>query len=128
MAKQKLARCAAGVAVSAVSAGACYRVWASGREWAQDVSRADPDTMFAGSLESLLATAAGLLLMPVLLWAGMRLLRQRGNHLFVLGGAVAWAFVGGHVVESAVGTGATAGFLALFALLGGLLALVRTPG
>ncbi|WP_369248198.1 hypothetical protein [Streptomyces sp. R41] len=127
MTNRRTARWVKGAVVSAVSAVVCYWIWSSLREWAQGVGDADPDAMFAGSLESLLAGVAGVASMPVLLWAGMRVLRERGNHLLVLLGALAWILIGGHVVEDAVGTGATAGFLALFAVLGGLLAGVRSP-
>ncbi|GGN74170.1 hypothetical protein GCM10011579_052990 [Streptomyces albiflavescens] len=127
MTNRRAARWVKGAAVSAVSAVLCYWIWSSLREWAQGVGDADPDAMFAGSLEALIAGIAGVASMPVLLWAGMRVLRERGNHLLVLLGALAWIFIGGHVVEDAVGTGATAGFLALFAVLGGLLAGVQPP-
>jgi hypothetical protein len=117
-----------GAAVSAVSAVVCYWIWTSCREWASGVREADQDAFLAGSLESLLAGIAGVASMPLLLWAGMRVLKERGNHLLVPAGAMAWIFLGGHVVEDEVSTGATAGFLALFAALGGLLAWVGTRG
>ncbi|WP_277329387.1 hypothetical protein [Streptomyces sp. JH14] len=41
---------------------------------------------------------------------------------------MAWAFIGGHVVENDVDAGGTAAFLVLFVLLGSLLALPRMPG
>lgn len=99
------------------------------QEWAFGVAAADQDALFAGGfLELLFAGVAGVMSMPLLLWAGMRVLRERGNHLLVMVGAVTWIFLGGHVVEDDVGVGATAGFLALFAALGSLLAGVRTDG
>ncbi|MGW6260100.1 hypothetical protein [Streptomyces sp. NPDC055085] len=118
-------RWAKGTAVTAVSAVVCYGIWTSCRSWAQGVRDVSEDAFLAGSLESLLAGIAGVLSMPLLLWAGMRLLGERGNHLLLLGGTVAWFLIGGHVVEDAVGKGATAAFLALFAVLGGLAALTQ---
>ncbi|MFC7262320.1 hypothetical protein [Streptomyces lutosisoli] len=128
MTNRRTARWVKGAAVSAVSAVVCYWIWTSCREWASGVREADQDAFLAGSLESLLAGIAGVASMPLLLWAGMRVLKERGNHLLVAAGAMAWIFLGGHVVEDEVSTGATAGFLALFAVLGGLLAGVGTRG
>jgi hypothetical protein len=64
--------------------------------------------------------------MPVLLWAGMRALGERGNHLLVLLGTVSWLLIGGHVVEDDVSVAATVAFLGLFALLGSVLATVAS--
>jgi xanthine/CO dehydrogenase XdhC/CoxF family maturation factor len=58
----------------------------------------------------------------------MRLVRERGNHLLVLGGGLMWPFIGGHVIEDAVvGRAETAFSCALFALLGGLLSFAEVP-
>lgn len=123
----RTARGVKGTVASAVAATVCYVAWSAGRDWASDARDADPDTVLAGAVESVLALVIGVALMPVLLWAGMRLLRERGNHLLVLAGTGVWFFLGGHVVEDAVGGAGTALFLALFAVLGGLLSLVRSP-
>ncbi|MEU9092395.1 hypothetical protein ACIOEW_33830 [Streptomyces sp. NPDC087901] len=127
MTNRRTARWVKGVAVSAVSAVGCYEIWTSCREWAFGVAAADQDALLGGGfLELLLAGVAGVLSMPLLLWAGMRVLRERGNHLLVMIGAMTWIFLGGHVVEDGVGTVPVAGFLTLFAALGGLLSWVRT--
>lgn len=126
--KARIVRCVKGVLVSALAAVVCYWMWNSLLQWADDSAAADESAMGAGWLESLLAGLMGLLSMPLLLWAGMRLLGERGNHLLVLAGVAAWWLIGGHVVEDAgVGGTATALFLALFAVLGGLLSLVEMP-
>ncbi|MGW1554164.1 hypothetical protein, partial [Streptomyces sp. NPDC002346] len=127
MTKKRTARWVRGTLVSAVAAVACYGIWASLRQWAQDVSAADPDTMFAGSFELLLAGFTGVVSMPVLLWAGMRALGERRTHLFVSVGAVTWPFLGGHVVEDYVSDARTVMYLALFAGLCGLPALATAP-
>ncbi|MEV0494968.1 hypothetical protein [Streptomyces atratus] len=116
-----------GTLVSAVAAVACYEIWACLRQWAQEVSAADPDTMFAGSFELLLAGFTGVVSMPVLLWARMRALGERRNHLFVTVGAVAWPFLGGHIVEDYVSDAGTAVYLALLTGLCGLSALAAAP-
>jgi hypothetical protein len=127
MTKRQTARWVKGTLVSALAAVVCYWIWASLREWAQDVSAADPDALYAGWFETLLAGIVGVVSMPVLLWAGMRLLGERGNDLLVLVGAMVWPFVGGHVVEDAVSDAGTAVFLGLFAMFGSLFALVKIP-
>ncbi|MFD3654028.1 hypothetical protein [Streptomyces sp. NPDC058620] len=123
----RTARGVKGAVASAVAATVCYVIWSGGRDWAAGVRDADPDAFLAGSVESVLALIAGVACMPVLLWAGMRAMQERGSHLLVLAGTGVWFFLGGHVVEDAVDGVGTALFLALFAVLGGLLALVRTP-
>ncbi|GHH83608.1 hypothetical protein GCM10018793_46130 [Streptomyces sulfonofaciens] len=115
-----------GVAVSAAAAFVCYWIWSSAREWAQGVA-AGSDAFLAGSLESLLAGIAGVVSMPVLLWAGMRATGERGNHLLVVAGAVVWPFLGGHLVEDGVNGAGTTVFLVLFAVLCGALSLVEVP-
>lgn len=127
MSKTRTARSVKGVVVSAVAATVCFWIWTLGREWAAGVREASPDAFLAGSLESVLATIAGAASMPVLLWAGMRVARERGHHLLVIVGAVGWLFVGSHLVEDDVSTATLTMSLALFAILGGLLALVTVP-
>ncbi|MFI7413040.1 hypothetical protein ACIBU0_30650 [Streptomyces sp. NPDC049627] len=128
MTKTRTARCLKGVVVSAAAVALCYWIWTSAREWADD-AQAGPDSTFGtGFLEALLAQIAGVASMPLLLWAGMRATRERGNHVLVLGGALAWPFIGGHLVEDAGVTATeTVLYCALFTLLGGLLSLAEVP-
>ena len=114
--KSRTARGVKGTLVSAVAAIACYWMWASLLERADEGAQANGCVMGAGWFESLLAMIAGLLSMPVLLWVG-RACWARGNHLLVLFGTVAWLFIGGHVVDGFVSDTATAVFLALFVVL-----------
>lgn len=124
MTHRKRPRWLKGVAVSGLAAAACLWIWNSARAWAQAAMDSDAD--YAGFIDSLLATLAGAVLMPVLLWAGMRALGERGNHLLVLLGTVSWLLIGGHVVEDDVSVAATVAFLGLFALLGSVLATVAS--
>ncbi|MFD8629747.1 hypothetical protein ACFV4E_38880 [Streptomyces hygroscopicus] len=128
MTKSGPSRWLKGALVSAVAAIVCYWLWASLTEWADGVANSQQDAMMAGSIESLLAGITGVVSMPALLWAGMRVLQERGNHLLVILGAIAWIFVGGHVVEDPVSTAGTAVFLTLFAIFGSLLSSVEVPG
>ncbi|MGW6455706.1 hypothetical protein ACWF94_07210 [Streptomyces sp. NPDC055078] len=127
MTEGRVIRWVKGTVVAACAAGICYWLWTSAREWAAHASDADSSAFLSGALESGVATIAGVAAMPVLLWAGMRALGERGNHVVIIAGAVMWLFVGGHVVENDVGEVGTAAFLALFTVLGGLAALAEVP-
>lgn len=117
-----------GTIVSALAAVVCYWIWTSLLEWSDDVARAGGDSIGSGFLESLLARVIGLLSLPVLVWVGMRLLRERGNHLLIAAGHVAGWVIGGYLVEQGgLSDAVTALCLALFAGLGGLLSLVEVP-
>lgn len=117
-----------GVLVSAAAVALSYWIWTSAREWA-DRAQAGPDSNFGtGFLDALVAQIAGVASMPLLLWVGMRAVRERGNHLLVLGGALAWPFIGGHLIEDAGVSGTeTVLYCTLFAVLGGLLSLAEVP-
>ncbi|WP_328493375.1 hypothetical protein OHS59_11910 [Streptomyces sp. NBC_00414] len=128
MTRARVFRGVKGTLLSALAAAACYEMWTSLWEWSDDVSRASGDAMGAGWLEGLLAGIVGLLSMPVLLWAGMRLLRERGNHLLVVVGFVAWWRIGGKLVEEGnVSDLATGLYISLFAGLCGLASLAEMP-
>jgi hypothetical protein len=116
-----------GILVSAAATTACYAAWAQLLEWSDDVSASAQGAMGAGWSEAVLALAFGLFSMPLLLWAGMRLLAERGNHLLVLAGSPLWWLIGGHAVEQSPGPGATASSLCLFAALAVLLSLPEVP-
>ncbi|MDC0770300.1 hypothetical protein [Streptomyces sp. HD] len=128
MTRTRVPRWLKGLLVSAAAAALCYWIWTSAREWA-DRAQAGPDSNFGtGFLEAVLAQIAGVASMPLLLWAGMRAVRERGNHLLVFGGALAWPFIGGHIIEDAgVPATETVLYCALFAVLGGLLSLAEVP-
>lgn len=122
--KSRPSRWLKGTLVSAVAAVVCYWLWGFLGERAGET---DSDGTFSGLFESLFAGITGVVSMPVLLWAGMRVLRERGNHLLVIFGAIAWFFVGGHVVENDVSTAGTIVFLTLFTAFGTLLSGVEAP-
>jgi ABC-type multidrug transport system permease subunit len=128
MSGSRTVRAVKGVLVAAVAAVVCRTGWEMLLARSDRFAAADPGVMGAGWIEAALAAVCGLLAMPVVLWAGMRLLGERGNHLLVVAGVTAWWLIGGHVVEDAgVGPAATALWLVLFALLCGVLSLVEMP-
>ncbi|MFI5679385.1 hypothetical protein [Streptomyces cellulosae] len=128
MAKSRSFRGVKGAMVSALTVVVCYWIWTSLLEWSDDVAQAGGDSVGAGLLEGLVARIIGLLSLPVLLWVGMRLLRERGNHLLLAAGHVAGWLIGGYLVEQGgVSDTVTALCLALFVALGGLLSLAEVP-
>ena len=130
MTKKLLARWVKGTLVSAIAAYVSYTAWTHLRTWAQAASIDSHSTIGTGWVQTLVAEWTWLLALPILLWVGMRLLRERGNHALVLGGCVAWWFITDQVVEQAARTTATTGItllLALFVLIGGLLSLLEFP-
>ena len=127
MTKKLLGRWVKGTLVSAVAAYASYAAWVRLRAWALVASTGPHDTFGTGMVQTLVAESVGLLSLPILLWVGMRLLRERGNHALVVGGFAAWWFIAGPVIEEAVGTTSTALLLALFVMIGGLLSLLEFP-
>src|SRR5512146_2503168 len=118
---KKVGRWAKGTLVSGASAYVCYVIWAYLWQWAEDASIASQSAMGAGWTETVLAELAGLLSMPVMLWAGMRLLGARGNHVLILGGAVMWSQIGSRTVDGGIRGTAAVPSLTLFAVVGGLL-------
>ncbi|MEU9791173.1 hypothetical protein AB0E27_11175 [Streptomyces sparsogenes] len=124
MMKSSPSRWQKGALVSAAAAAFCYWLWVSLHEWA---GQARSDGTFSGLFESLFAGITGVVSMPVLLWAGMRVLQERGNHLLVVLGAIAWFFIGGHLVDEHVSTTGTVVFLTLFTAFGTLLSGVEAP-
>ncbi|MGI5336588.1 hypothetical protein ACQEVS_03875 [Streptomyces sp. CA-181903] len=115
-----------GAAVTGLAVLACHTALTAGFAAARAEERADPDNAWAGTEVWLATFAVGLVLaMPVMLWAGMRLLREKDNHLLVVGGGLAWFFAAGCHVDawSADGAGrhvpmpSIAGMIAVGALL-----------
>ncbi|KAB7836906.1 hypothetical protein [Streptomyces mobaraensis] len=90
-----------GAAVTALAVLACHTVLTTGFAAARAEEKADPQSAWAGTGVWLATFVVGLLLaMPVLLWAGMRLLREKNNHLLVGGGGLAWFFAAGRRVDA----------------------------
>ncbi len=92
-------RHAKGVLTVTTATAACYTLMSVGYTWARESAAAAGDTIFSGAFEFLLTTAASWALMPLLLWAGMRMLRETGNTVLVLIGGLGWAGVSGYYID-----------------------------
>ncbi|GAA2293165.1 hypothetical protein [Streptomyces violaceusniger] len=126
MVSSRLGRWAKGIVVSAAAAHATYWVWESAERWESEARQANPDAgIGAGFIEGALATLAWLTLVPLLLWAGMRLLRERDNQLLVSMGSATWIVLGTRITAADVSGVETELFLLAFTLLSGFLAMFR---
>ncbi|MBI0295950.1 hypothetical protein JBE04_16105 [Streptomyces sp. PRKS01-29] len=126
MLSSRLCRWIKGIAVSAAAAHVTYWVWESAERWESEAQRADPDGgIGTGFIEGVLATFAWLTLVPLLLWAGMRLLRERDNQLLVCMGTAAWIILGTQLPSGGLSRPEAEPFLLAFTLLGSLLAMFR---
>lgn len=86
------------VTVTAATA-ACHTLMSAGYAWARDSKAAGGDTMFSGAFEFLLTTAASWALMPLLLWAGMRVMGEARNTVLIVVGGLVWAGVSGYFID-----------------------------
>ncbi|MFE0424528.1 hypothetical protein [Streptomyces sp. NPDC058953] len=96
-----LIRCVKGAVTASLATAACYALMRRGYEWAgeaETIATARGET-FGGAVEWVLTTAASWTLMPLLLWVGMRLLREDGNTVFVVAGGGAWVLGIGMLVD-----------------------------
>jgi len=126
MLSSRLCRWIKGVGVSAAAAHATYWVWQAAEQWAGEAQQANPDGgIGAGFVEGVLGLTALVTLVPLLLWAGMRLLGERDNHLLVTMGWAMWLVLNTQMPDGSASRLETELFLAAFAVLGGFLALFR---
>ncbi|MEG3631023.1 hypothetical protein [Streptomyces poriticola] len=117
-------RHAKGALTAAAATAACHTLMSAGYAWSRDSAAASGETIFSGAFEFLLATAASWALMPVLLWAGMRMMRETGNLVLVLVGGLVWAGISGYFIDDISFAGGHMPVLALaaYVLLGTALA------
>ncbi|MFI2780629.1 hypothetical protein [Streptomyces sp. ALB3] len=86
------------LAVTAATA-ACHTLMSAGYAWARDRAAATGDTMFSGAFEFLLTTAVSWAVMPLLLWAGMRVMREPDNTVLIVAGGLAWVGLSGYFID-----------------------------
>lgn len=92
-------------AVAAVAALAGWKTFEALYAWAdqaadQQISSRAANDAWAGFYHSIAAGLAGIVFMPLAVWAGLRLARIRGNHLAVIASGCVWfALVAPHLVD-----------------------------
>ncbi|MEU4462384.1 hypothetical protein AB0G20_01450 [Streptomyces sp. NPDC024017] len=107
-------------AVSTTAAtAACHALMTAGYAWARGKAATGEATIFAGAFEWLVTTAGTWALMPLLLGAGMRAMRERGNTTLMVGGGLLWAVLSLSFVDEIDRPG---GFMPLPALVAYVLA------
>ncbi|MEU6521558.1 hypothetical protein ABZ892_01625 [Streptomyces sp. NPDC046924] len=113
-------RHAKGALAVVAATAACHSLMSAGYAWARDSAAASGDTIFSGAFEFLLTTAASWALMPLLLWAGMRVMGETGNAVLVLVGGLVWVGLSGYCIDDIDFPGGHMSILALtaYVLLG----------
>ncbi|NUP16723.1 MAG: hypothetical protein HOZ81_11580 [Streptomyces sp.] len=125
----RYARFVKGAVTVAAATAACHALMSAGFAWARDSADESGDSPFSGAFEFALTTAASWILMPLLLWAGMRMMGEAGNTVLVVVGGFAWLGLSGYFTDDIDRAGGHIPILALtaFVLLGTALAGVD-PG
>ncbi|MEV6260901.1 hypothetical protein AB0M42_09130 [Streptomyces sp. NPDC051784] len=94
----RYARWVKGAVTVVVATAACHTLMSAGFASARD-SASGSDYAFAGSFEFLLTTAASWVLMPLLLWAGMRVSGETRNVALVAVGGLVWLGLSGYCID-----------------------------
>lgn len=123
-------RFAKGALVVAGAAAVCHGLMSVGYGWAREAHTRGGDALFSGAFEFLLTMAASWVLMPLLLWAGMRLAGESGNVPLVVVGGFAWAMISGYFTDDIDQEGGYVPVpaLLLYVLLGAASAGIGTRG
>lgn len=97
MTTSRVARPLKGAAVTAVAVLVCHLILSIGLAAVRERRRADPGNAWAGTSTWCVTFALGLVIvMPLLLWAGMRLAGESHHYFLVIGGSLAWLFGAGY--------------------------------
>lgn len=105
-----------GAVTVVVATAACHTLMSVGFASARD-SAAGSDDAFACTFELLLTTAASWALMPLLLWAGMRVMGETGNVVLVVVGGLVWLGLSGYFTDDIDHPGGHMPLLALAAYI-----------
>jgi uncharacterized membrane protein YuzA (DUF378 family) len=107
-----------GAVTVTVATAACHTLMYAGFAGARaSAAESDADDMWAGAFEFLLTTAASWVLMPLLLWAGMRMMGETHNAVLVAVGGLFWAGVSGYFTDDIDRVGGHIPLLALAAYI-----------
>ncbi|GLF93070.1 hypothetical protein [Streptomyces yaizuensis] len=121
-------RPARGALVTAAATAVCHSVLSLGYAWARAADADSGGAAFGGIVEFGATTLTSWALMPLLLWAGMRLLREHGTVLLTVVGALAWFLLSGYFMDDVDSAGGHVppAALAAYVLLGAALAVPGT--
>ncbi|MGW6547452.1 hypothetical protein ACWGBH_32080 [Streptomyces massasporeus] len=95
----RYARCVKGAVTVIAATAVCHTLMTAGYAWAGAKAATGEATVFAGAFEWLVTTAGSWALMPLLLGAGMRAMRERGNTTLMVGGGLLWALLSLSLVD-----------------------------
>ncbi|MEU6331790.1 hypothetical protein ABZ851_31650 [Streptomyces sp. NPDC047049] len=97
MTSSRAARPLKGAAVTAFAILVCHVILSAGYAAARAKKRADPSNAWADFDVRLATFALGLVIvMPLILWIGMRITGEKDNYALVIGGSLAWLFGAGY--------------------------------
>lgn len=113
-------RFAKGAVTVVAATAACHALMSAGFAGARDSADESGDAMFSGGFEFLLTLVASWVLMPLLLWAGMRVMGETGNTVLVAVGGLVWLGLSGYFTDDIDRAGGHIPILALaaYVLLG----------
>ncbi|MFF7866529.1 hypothetical protein ACFZCT_08735 [Streptomyces qaidamensis] len=116
----RYARFVKGAVTVTAATAVCHTLMTAGYAWARGKAAAGEGTIFAGAFEWLVTTAGTWAVMPLLLGAGMRAMRERGNTTLMVGGGLLWALLSLSMVDEIDGPGRSMPlpFLAFYVLAG----------
>ncbi|MEU5190442.1 hypothetical protein AB0G83_25350 [Streptomyces klenkii] len=116
-------------AVGALAGHVMYWALTAAHDWAAPDVPSDNfgQAIGRGVFQTVVTGLAGMAPMPLLLWAGMRLMRERGNVLLIAFGSVIWGYIGGRVAGLELSLADSEAWLVFFAVACGLLGLTRLP-
>ncbi|MGW9430765.1 hypothetical protein ACWHA1_22800, partial [Streptomyces decoyicus] len=114
-------------AVTALAILVCHVILSAGYAAARAKKRAEPSNAWADFDVRLATFALGLVIvMPLILWIGMRFMGEKDNYALVIGGSLAWLFGAGYnlsYIEYTPSTHLPVPLLVALVAVGGLLSL-----
>ncbi|MFG2894947.1 hypothetical protein [Streptomyces sp. NPDC048248] len=123
----RAARPLKGTAITAFAILVCHVILSVGYAAVRARRRANPSGLWADTDLRLATVALGLVIvMPLLLWIGMRIMGEKGNYALVIGGSLAWLFGAGYnlsYIKYPPGTHLPVSLLVALVAVGGLLSL-----
>jgi hypothetical protein len=127
MTTSRAARPLKGTAVTAIAILVCHVILSVGYAAVRARRRANPSGLWADTDLRLATVALGLVIvMPLLLWLGMRIMGEKDNYALVIGGSLAWLFGAGYnlsYIKSMPSTHLPVPLLVGIVTVGGLLSL-----